>query len=68
MVEVAPTIWQLVKRYAIGGFEHIHTITKPVAVTVAVKIGGVPATLSGIDGLAKACCVRTSQKRGHQFH
>lgn len=51
MVEVTPTIWQLVKRYAIGGFEHIRTITKPASSTVAVKIGGVPTTPSGIDHL-----------------
>jgi uncharacterized protein (TIGR02217 family) len=51
MVEVTPTVWQLVKRYAIGGFEHIRTITKPVAGTVAVKIGGVPTIPSGIDHL-----------------
>ncbi|MCL4713111.1 MAG: TIGR02217 family protein [Pseudorhodoplanes sp.] len=51
MVEVTPTVWQLVKRYAIGGFEHVRTITKPVAGTVAVKVGGVPTTPSGIDHL-----------------
>jgi uncharacterized protein (TIGR02217 family) len=51
MAEVTPTVWQLVKRYAIGGFEHVRVITKPVAGTVAVKIGGVPATPSGIDYL-----------------
>ena len=51
MVEVTPTVWQLVKRYAIGGFEHVRTITKPVAGTVAVKVGGVPATPSGLDHL-----------------
>lgn len=51
MVEVTPTTWQLVKRYAIGGFEHVRTITKPVAGTVAAKIGGVPTTPSGIDHL-----------------
>jgi uncharacterized protein (TIGR02217 family) len=51
MVEVTPTTWQLVKRYAIGALEHVRTITKPVAGTVVVKIGGVPATPSGIDHL-----------------
>lgn len=51
MIEVTPTVWQLAKRYAIGGFEHVRTITKPVAGTVAVKIGGVPTTPSGIDHL-----------------
>lgn len=51
MVEVTPTVWQLVKRYAIGGFEHVRTITKPAAGTVAVKIGGVPTTPFGIDHL-----------------
>jgi len=51
MIEVTPTTWQLVKRYAIGGLGHVRTITKPVAGTVAVKIGGVPTTPSGIDHL-----------------
>ncbi|MCL4712905.1 MAG: TIGR02217 family protein [Pseudorhodoplanes sp.] len=51
MAEVTPTVWQLVKRYAIGGFEHVRTIAKPVSGTVAVKIGGVPTTPSGIDYL-----------------
>jgi uncharacterized protein (TIGR02217 family) len=51
MIEVTPTVWQLVKRYAIGALEHVRTITKPVAGTVAVKIGGVSATPSGIDHL-----------------
>jgi uncharacterized protein (TIGR02217 family) len=51
MVEVTPTVWQLVKRYAIGGFEHIRTIAKPVAGTVAVKVGGVSTTPSSIDHL-----------------
>src|SRR5581483_8681098 len=30
MTEVTPTVWQLVKRYNIGGYEHVRTITKPV--------------------------------------
>lgn len=51
MVEVTPTVWQLVKRYTIGGFEHVRTITKPVANTVTVKVGGVPTTPCGIDHL-----------------
>jgi uncharacterized protein (TIGR02217 family) len=51
MVEVTSTVWQLVKRYAIGGFEHVRSITKPVAGTVVLKIGGVPMIPSGIDHL-----------------
>jgi uncharacterized protein (TIGR02217 family) len=51
MVEVTPTVWQLVKRYAIGGFEHVRVITKPVAGTVAVKIGGAPVTPEDINPL-----------------
>jgi uncharacterized protein (TIGR02217 family) len=51
MVEVTPTVWQLVKRYTIGGFEHVRTTTKPVAGTVSVKVGGVPAMPSSIDHL-----------------
>ena len=39
MVEVTPTVWQLVKRYNIGGYEHVRTIIKPVLGTVAIKIG-----------------------------
>lgn len=49
MVEVSPTVWQLVKRYNVGGYEHIRTITKPVLGTVAIKIGGSPVTPSSID-------------------
>ena len=49
MVEVSPTVWQLVKRYNVGGYEHVRTITKPVVGSVAVKIGGSPVTPSSID-------------------
>jgi uncharacterized protein (TIGR02217 family) len=49
MVEVSPTAWQLVKRYNVGGYEHVRTITKPVLGTVAIKIGGSPVTPSSID-------------------
>jgi uncharacterized protein (TIGR02217 family) len=51
MVEISATVWQLAKRYNIAGFEHIRAIAKPAAGTVAVKIGGVPTTPSGIDHL-----------------
>ncbi len=51
MVEVMPTVWQLVKRYNIAGFEHVRTITKPVAGTVSVKIGGSPVVPSEINPL-----------------
>ena len=51
MVEITPTVWQLVKRYSIGGFEHIRTITKPVVGSVAVLVGGIPTVPSGIDYL-----------------
>ena len=51
MVEITPTVWQLVKRYSIGGFEHLRTITKPVVGTVAVLVGGIPTVPSGIDYL-----------------
>jgi uncharacterized protein (TIGR02217 family) len=49
LVEITSTVWQLVKRYDIGGFEHIRTITKPVVGTVIVMDGGAPVAPSGID-------------------
>ncbi|MFN3349058.1 DUF2460 domain-containing protein [Pseudorhodoplanes sp.] len=51
MVQVTSTVWQLVKRYNIGGYEHVRTITKPVSGTVATKVGGSPVTPSDIDHL-----------------
>jgi uncharacterized protein (TIGR02217 family) len=45
----AETVWQLVKRYNIGGFEHVRKITKPVSGTVTIKVGGSPVTPSDID-------------------
>jgi uncharacterized protein (TIGR02217 family) len=49
MVEISATVWQLVKRYNIGGFEHVRTITKPVVGTVVVKVGASVVTPAGID-------------------
>jgi uncharacterized protein (TIGR02217 family) len=49
MVEVSSTIWQLVKRYNIGGYEHVRIITKPVAGSVVVKVTGEAVTPSEID-------------------
>jgi uncharacterized protein (TIGR02217 family) len=49
MVEVSPTVWQLVKRYNVGGYEHVRTITRPVVGSVAIKIGGTPVTPSSVD-------------------
>jgi uncharacterized protein (TIGR02217 family) len=51
MAEVTPTVWQLVKRYNVGGYEHVRTITKPVLGTVAIKIGGSPVAPLDIDYL-----------------
>jgi uncharacterized protein (TIGR02217 family) len=51
MVQITPTVWQLVKRYNIGGYEHVRTITKPVSGTVAIKVGGSPVTPAAIDHL-----------------
>jgi uncharacterized protein (TIGR02217 family) len=51
MVEVTPTAWQLVKRYNVGGYEHVRTITKPVQGTVAIKVGGVSVVPSSVDYL-----------------
>jgi len=44
-------VWQLVKRYNVGGHEHVRPITKPVEGTVAIKVGGSPVTPSSIDYL-----------------
>jgi uncharacterized protein (TIGR02217 family) len=51
MLEVSDTVWQLVKRYNVGGYEHVRAISKPVAGTVAVKVGGSPVVPSDIDTL-----------------
>lgn len=51
MVQVTPTVWQLVKRYAIGPHEHVRTIAKPVPGTVTTKIAGVPVVPASIDHL-----------------
>ncbi len=51
MAQVTPTVWQLVKRYNIGGYEHVRTITKPVPGTVTCKIGGSPVAPASIDHL-----------------
>lgn len=51
MVQVTSTVWQLVKRYTIGGNEHVRTVTKPVSGTVIAKVSGVPVTPAGIDYL-----------------
>jgi uncharacterized protein (TIGR02217 family) len=51
MVEVTPAVWQLVKRYNVGGYEHVRIITKPVLGTLAIKVGGVPAVPSSVDYL-----------------
>ena len=44
MVQITLTVWQIVKRYDCSGYEHVRTITKPVAGSVAVKIAGSPVT------------------------
>jgi uncharacterized protein (TIGR02217 family) len=49
LVDVSPTVWQLVKRYNVGGYEHVRKITKPVGGSVAVKVGGSPVTPSAVD-------------------
>lgn len=51
MLEVSDTVWQLVKRYNVGGYEHVRAITKPVAGTVTCKVGGSPVVPSDIDYL-----------------
>ena len=49
MVQITPTVWQIVKRYNRSGYEHVRTITKPVAGSVTVKIAGSPVTPAAID-------------------
>jgi uncharacterized protein (TIGR02217 family) len=49
MVQITSTVWQIVKRYNRSGYEHVRTITKPVAGSVAVKIAGSPVTPAAID-------------------
>jgi uncharacterized protein (TIGR02217 family) len=49
MVEVSSTVWQLVKRYNIGGYEHVRIITKPVAGSVAMKVAAEAVTPAEID-------------------
>lgn len=54
MVEVSSTVWQLVKRYNLGGYEHVRIITKPVAGSVVVKAAGeavMPAVIDHQTGL-----------------
>ena len=51
MVQITPTVWQIVKRYNRSGYEHVRTITKPVAGSVTVKIAGSPVTPAAIDTL-----------------
>lgn len=49
MQEITPTAWQLVKRYNVGGFEHLRTITKPVPGSVTIKISGTAVIPEDID-------------------
>jgi uncharacterized protein (TIGR02217 family) len=51
MLQITPTLWQSVKRYSRSGYEHVRTITKPVAGSVAVKIAGSTITPAAIDVL-----------------
>ena len=51
MVQISPTIYQLVKRYSLGSGQHIRTITKPVSGSVVVKVNGSVVTPASIDYL-----------------
>ena len=51
MVQVTPSVWQIVKRYNRAGYEHVRTITKPVAGSIGVKLAGSPVTPAAIDPL-----------------
>jgi hypothetical protein len=46
---MSPTVWQLGKRYNVGGHEHDHAITKSVVGTVAIKVDGPLVTPSSLD-------------------
>ena len=49
MVQITPTLWQIVKRYNRSGYEHVCTITKQVAGSVTVKIARSPVMPTAID-------------------
>lgn len=51
MVQVSSTVYQLVKRYTLGGGRHIRTITKPMSGSVVVKVSGSVVTPASIDYL-----------------
>ncbi len=51
MIQITPTLWQIVKRYNRAGYEHVRTITRPVAGSVTVKIAATPVTPAAIDAL-----------------
>jgi uncharacterized protein (TIGR02217 family) len=51
MVQITPTVWQIVKRYNRSGYEHVRTITKPVAGSVTVKIAASTVTPTAIDAM-----------------
>lgn len=51
MMQVTPTVWQLVKRYTTGVYEHVRTTAKPVPGTVTTKIAGIPVIPASIDHL-----------------
>jgi uncharacterized protein (TIGR02217 family) len=51
MAPITATSWQIVKRYARAGFEHVRTITKPISGTVVVRIAGSVVTPAAINHL-----------------
>jgi uncharacterized protein (TIGR02217 family) len=51
MEPVDATVYQLVKRYTLGGGQHVRTITKPKIGTVVVTVAGSVVTPAAIDHL-----------------
>jgi len=51
MVSSTTTVFQLVKRYSLGGGQHVRTITKPVNGSVVIKVNGSIVTPASIDYL-----------------
>ncbi len=54
MVSSTTTVFQLVKRYSLGGGQHVRTITKPVNGSVLIKTNGLivsPASIDYLTGL-----------------
>jgi uncharacterized protein (TIGR02217 family) len=51
MLQVTPTVWQIVKRYVRGTNEQVRPVTKPVSGTVIVRVNNVVVVPQTIDHL-----------------